>query len=32
MLNLDTHKKSKPKSTLNFKNCSHVYAYHCTQL
>ena len=24
--------KSKPKPTCKFKNCSHVYAYHCAQL
>lgn len=24
--------KSKPKPTQKFKNCSHLCAYHCTQL
>jgi len=34
MLNLNKHTKTKPnaKPTLNFKNYSYVYAYHCVQL
>jgi len=32
MLNLSKHTKSKPKPTLNCKNCSCVCVYHCVQL
>jgi len=31
-LNKGIKTKPKPKSTLSFKNCSHVCAYHCVQL